>query len=610
MRRRGIELFNGYTNKIFKILALKHIKSIKTKFVLIFVLLILMPMIIFSSIAYHRSSTALNTQVSKYTLLIMKQLNKNVNNFVEQMDKISKVPMLDYKELGSDVQKILKEGNEISALKRIDNEYKMRDFFLNLKFMDKYIVNITIYTQKGSIYSFDASIPINNNYKEEEWYKKAVEANGNKVLLGTHKQMGEAGNLRQVFSFVRQINDFYTRKPLGIIVIDADIKVIKEIIKEIDLGSDGNIVIASENGSIIVNNNERYISRKIGNGYLDKILEEESGELIQKVEGENLLITWYTSEFTGWKLIGIVPKREINRDILLIRNSLIIIMSLFIVFTFLVFTRISSSMINPINKLRRLMKEAERGDFNISINIDTEDEIKQLGSSFNLMIRKIKQLIDEVYNVELEKKQAELNALQSQINPHYLYNTLESIKMTAALNDDMEVMNMISILADTFRYSINIKNEVVTVEQEIKHVNNYISIQKMRYQDRLQADINIDKEIMNYKIIKLVIQPIVENSIYHGLGEKTGNGHISITGKKEGDKIKFEIMDDGVGMTERQLQEIRYILKNGKHTNNRRSIGLLNINERLRLYFGDAYSMDIASSPGTGTKVTLNIPIL
>lgn len=602
-------MLNKYMTVVGNIFSLNHIRSIKSKFTLIYILLILLPMSVSTGIAYYKSSTALNTQASKYTLLLMKQLNRSINAYVEQMDKISKVPMLSYKEMGNDIQNILNEGDDISEQERINNQYKMRDFFLNLKFMDKYIANITIYSRNGSTYTFDDSISTSKDYKEEEWYKRTVDAKGNKILLGTHIQKGEESGPRLVFSLARQINDFYTRKPLGVIIIDADIRVINDICREIDFGKGGSVIIAGEDGNIIFDNQEKNISGRLY-GYMDKVLKKESGEIIQKIDNKNLLITWYTSEFTGWKLIGMIPINEIHRDIISMRYIVFFVLVLLSIFAFIIFFRISSSIINPVNKLRSLMKKAEKGDFDVSIKIDSDDEIRQLGESFNIMIARIKELINKVYNSELAKKQAELNALQSQINPHYLYNTLESIRMMAALNDDTDVMNMITILGETFRYSINIANEIVTIEQEIKHVNNYLTIQKMRYQNRLQADIIIDENIMQCRIIKLVIQPIVENSIYHGLGNKMGIGHVSVIGRKENNTVKLEIIDDGTGMTNEQLVEIREVLKSNKPSNNKRSIGLSNINERLRLYFGEAYRMEITSSPDAGTRVSLMIPVM
>ena len=607
--KRNIKAVEEFSRKIMGLLSLSSIKSIKSKFILIFILLVILPMSASTSIAYYKSSVALNSQASKYTLLVMKQLNKNINVFVDQMDKLSGLPLLDYNYMGNNVQRVLKNSNKTSENERIRNENILREFFLNIIFMNKYIDNVSIYANDGNIYSFYDEVGYDYNYQKQDWYKNTIQAGGKKYIIGTHNK--EAGNSKskQIFTLSKQIKDFSTRKPMGVITINADVAAIADICREIDLGKDSNVVIVSEDGNIIYNNNEKYILTEMNKGPLNDIFFGKSGEIIESIQDKDVLVTWYTSEYTGWKLIGIVPVKEINKDIIQIRESIVFIMSLFIILVFVFFISISSGIINPINKLRSLMKKAEKGDFNISIQINNNDEIKQLGERFNIMITKIKELIDKVYTIELAKKQAELNALQTQINPHYLYNTLESIRMMAALNDDIEVMNMIAVLGDTFRYSININNEVVAIEEEIKHVKNYLIIQKMRYQERLQVEIDIDESILYCKILKLVIQPIVENSIYHGLGNKIGVGNITLSGNKKNDQIRFEITDDGAGMTIEQLVEIKEVLKNNKHSNDKRSMGLSNINERLRLYFGDAYSIDIISSSDIGTKVVIIIPV-
>lgn len=258
------------------------------------------------------------------------------------------------------------------------------------------------------------------------------------------------------------------------------------------------------------------------------------------------------------------------------------------------------------------MKLAENGDFSISFDENRGDEVGQLGKSFNKMLFKIKELINTVYEVRLKEREAELNALQSQINPHFLYNTLESISITALLNNDMDAVNMIGILVKFFRYNISKGKEIVEISKEIEHINNYLEIQKYRFKDKFQIFINIDKEIYNYKIIKLALQPLVENSIYHGLERKKGTGSIKIIGIKENNKVKISIIDDGIGIDPDTLDKLNRTLNKSKSANvdSSRSIGLQNVHERIQLYFGDEYGLKISSKSGEGTEITLTIPVI
>jgi len=583
------------------------LNKIKSKFLILFIFLILLPTIIISAFIYKNSSDALYLQSSEYTLLLMQQLNSNISSFINQMERQSNLPLLEYKTMSSDVQKILKNSSPISEQQRISNEYALRSMFINIKYSNDYIDNIMLYANDGNAYSFYDEVAVEPDYTKTEWFQKTQAANGEAYFISPH--VFEAGKLRTktVFSIARQLKDFSTLRQLGIIVIDADINAIADPCQKINLGSGSNVIITDGAGNMIYSKNTQFISssNKLD---IDTEISGASGVMTDHIQSQTVQITWYTSKEIGWKFFGIAPVSEINKGIAKIQQNIYFFYISLFIFALIFFASISFGVIKPINRLRDLMKTVDKGNFDISIKVNSNDEIKELGDSFNAMIAKINELVNKVYTVDLAKKQAELNALQSQINPHYLYNTLESIRMMAAINDDVDVMNMIAALGDSFRYIINISNEVVTVADEINHINNYLMIQKMRYQDRISYKVEIDPDIVKCKILKLILQPIVENSILHGLENKVTDGHISVSGYREGDNIIFRISDDGAGIPESQLTEIKQIVFEGNRIDSKQFIGLTNIYERLKIYFDDHFTLDIASKPGAGTTVTLKVP--
>jgi len=320
---------------------------------------------------------------------------------------------------------------------------------------------------------------------------------------------------------------------------------------------------------------------------------------------------------TNWKLIGILPFRELftwNRNIF-IYNLYILILSFFIsLFMAYAFsTRISV----PLVALRDKMRQVESGIFPEGIEINSGDEIEELAKSFNSMVKKLRELIEEVYQAEitrqkaeLRQKEAELNTLQAQINPHFLYNTLETINWIAIdlLGHENDISKTVVALSNLLRATITKGDKIVPVEKQLKEVEEYLFIQKMRYEDKFTVKWDIDEEIMQYKMLSMIIQPIVENAIVHGIENIESDGEIIIRGWKEGEDILFEISDNGVGMTPEKLGAIRKMIDSEEESSPSGSIGLKNTHQRLKHYYGENYGLRIESEPGGRTRVTIRAP--
>ncbi len=270
---------------------------------------------------------------------------------------------------------------------------------------------------------------------------------------------------------------------------------------------------------------------------------------------------------------------------------------------------IVSGILQPIRQLNQATEKIAQGDFNARAQVVSDDEIAELAVSFNKMAGNMQSLIDKVKEDERKMRKADLRLLQEQIQPHFLYNTLDTIVWLIESNEPDEAVTMVVTLSDFFREILSKGKEFISIQEEEKHISSYLQIQEMRYRDILEYDIQLDQVIYKYQILKLTLQPVVENALYHGIKYKRAKGCIHIHGEKEGEIIRLTVRDDGVGMDEEELEQLRQqIEKPCQETE--KGFGLANVNERIHMYFGYEYGMKIQSEKGKGTTVEIVIPAI
>ena len=270
---------------------------------------------------------------------------------------------------------------------------------------------------------------------------------------------------------------------------------------------------------------------------------------------------------------------------------------------------IVSGILQPIRQLNSVTEKIAQGDFNARAQVNSDDEVAELAVSFNKMAGNMQSLIDKVKEDERKMRKADLRLLQEQIQPHFLYNTLDTIVWLIESNEPDEAVTMVVTLSDFFREILSKGKEFISIKEEEKHISSYLQIQEMRYRDILEYDIQLDQVIYKYQILKLTLQPVVENAIYHVFKYKRAKGCIHIHGEKEGDIIRLTVRDDGVGMDEEELAQLRQqIEKPCQETE--KGFGLANVNERIHMYFGYEYGMKIESEKGKGTTVEIVIPAI
>ena len=306
-----------------------------------------------------------------------------------------------------------------------------------------------------------------------------------------------------------------------------------------------------------------------------------------------------------WLMIGLTPVNELTKAGKAMTQIIYVVGIIAALISPFFSLRVSHSVTKPLIYLTDTMKKFGKGDLSVRVPVLYEDEIGILSEEFNKMSEQIRQLVDQVYREQRAKRKSELAALQAQINPHFLYNTLNSVSSLIKMNCPDEAFIMIQAIGTFYRTSLSDGKTLIPLEQEITNIENYIKIQKVRYGNKIEYEIDIENEILQEWIVKLTLQPLVENSIYHGIKEMRGKGIIRIKGWKEKNKVFIQVSDNGLGIPEEKLEE----LFSKDYREKGSAFGLFNIQQRLQIYFGKEYGLTVESKLSQGTKATVCIPV-
>jgi len=576
-------------------------KSMGDKLILYFFGVILAVTITITTLGNLLYKNSINHSQNENTNQIIKQINNSMESYVNNTENI-----INYMSTDPRILKFLSD-NKLENNNIEDDAYK--PIYNFIKFNPE-IAGIMIVNTNGGYISDVMNRVSRDSLTYEEWYLKSYNE-PEKIHLFT-KPIGRNINnvfrysADEVFSMSKAVVDYNTKEIQGVILIDIKLDAIKNIIENSKPGTAGFIYIMDGNNNIVytpVNN----IVYKINNDWIENI---NNKIIIKNIRGENYQLTKVSSKYTGWETIGVFPESEGLRVIQYIRYYSLIIGFLALIIAeglVVIFTR---SIVKPIQKLKRLMKKAQGGDLTVSFNTKYSDEIGELGSSFNTMVKEINNLINLVQVEEKSKRIAEMNVLQAQIKPHFMYNTLDTIRWMAEEHNEDDIVEIIEAFTNLLRISLSKGKEIISVKEEVNHVQSYLIIQKIRYEDKLDYEIDFEEKILNYKLIKLILQPLVENAIYHGIKEKRGNGKIFIKGKIEGDLLCFTVIDNGKGIEEELLNKINKMLINTSEKGTEVGYGIFNVNERIRLTYGEEYGLTYKSVYGEGTTVELRHPII
>lgn len=478
------------------------------------------------------------------------------------------------------------------------------------------IQSLALYGYDGMLIESEPVATVKDNVKVagQKWYQDARSEIENIHFSTPHVQnLFDDGTFRyhRVVSLSRSvdINDGSTSGS-GVLLVDMKYSVLEDMLERINETSSGiYYYLCSRDGEIIYHPRWTEINRGLFKEKNNKAASYEDGIYEMKTDGQKENIVVGSVAYTGWKLIGVVPERVQETSINKFRYYIITTILILVMMLLQVNRFISRKISRPIRELDESVKAYEAGAMP-DIYIGGSAEIRHLGYSVQKSYEQIEALMKEIIQQQTERRKSELDALQSQINPHFLYNTLESITWMIEAQRNKEAVVMISELAKLLRVSLSRGKTIISIGDELQHSRSYMNIQRVRYKERFKVEFLIDEEIKNYCIVKLVIQPLLENAIYYGVGnmDEDDDGQILIRGEKKGEDIYISIEDNGMGMPEDIKGNI--LTDNSKVPKHGSGVGVINVHSRISLMFGPEYGLEVYSELDEGTKVVIHIPAI
>ena len=478
------------------------------------------------------------------------------------------------------------------------------------------IQSLALYGYDGKLIESEPVATVKDNVKvaDQKWYQDARSEIENIHFSTPHVQnLFDDGTFRyhRVVSLSRSvdINDGSTSGS-GVLLVDMKYSVLEDMLERINETSSGiYYYLCSRDGEIIYHPRWTEINRGLFKEKNNKAASYEDGIYEMKTDGQKENVVVGSVAYTGWKLIGVVPESVQETSINKFRYYIITTILILVMMLLQVNRFISRKISRPIRELDESVKAYEAGAMP-DIYIGGSAEIRHLGYSVQKSYEQIETLMKEIIQQQTERRKSELDALQSQINPHFLYNTLESITWMIEAQRNKEAVVMISELAKLLRVSLSRGKTIISIGDELQHGRSYMNIQRVRYKERFKVEFLIDEEIKNYCIVKLVIQPLLENAIYYGVGnmDEDDDGQILVRGEKKGEDIYISIEDNGMGMPEDIRDNI--LTDNSKVPKHGSGVGVINVHSRIRLMFGPEYGLEVYSELDEGTKVVIHIPAI
>ncbi len=587
---------------IFKYKKLKNLK-LMTKLIVTYIFITVIPMALLGYIAYNQYTKSIEEQVGENIPKILDQAHERINDYLR-----------DYRQLPD---LLYNSGPVIEVLRK--DSFQNNSSLLH----DKFIVNSYLtktYINGGSSDILGVFILSKNRIFEsskvsytgfesiEIPYGQDMELNGKQAVIFPGQTNLKFKNNPPYILLMRQITDTENRMNLGAIFIAIEMSSFKTIFENIKTNNNADISLMDKNGYIIFHSNQQKIGR------INKDLADYpniNGSFRTTSNEENKLISISRTSPDDWVLEQSVPLKNLTERTDVVRNTTIIVFIVVVLLSTLISIFLAWNVSKPIKRLTRLMKEVEKGNFDVDLSINSSDEVGILAKSFNSMVQEIRDLIKMNYQIKLQQKEAELYALQSQINPHFMYNTLETIGMAVEEGEDDTVVEMVSLLGRMLRFSINNKSKIVTIDEEVLHMKDYLTIQKIRFEDRIDFFIHDEIDTEAYFTPKFILQPIVENAIKHGLDHQQNfKLDISLMLSPNKEEIIFKVKDNGPGIPVEILSELNRYLETDPMGRRDSRFGLINVHGRVLMMFGEQFGIKIDSMINQGTEVSIKIPLL
>ncbi|WP_145324228.1 cache domain-containing sensor histidine kinase [Paenibacillus xylanexedens] len=598
---------------------------LRYQLMLLFLLFAIVPSVGLGLLVNWTVERVVERQVEGHTMQLIGKVNEALNSKMENLQNMTYLiafdpevdAFMDDKMPPNDdagIQPMTMDANAETEQNRL---YGIKQTLQGFTTLYPEIAGIVLVNGNGDYISNEMYPRDEQSLIQESWYQTASANPGIFMVLGQPKERNLTTHVRykddEIVSVARSITDEASGRVRGVIMIDLKLRSVSQAARNVTLGKSGYVMVTDAEGQSVYKPEHPLIEHIP----TDWFPSGERGTFTAETEGGALLFMYQSSTFTGWRTVGVFPTRESISEVRQIQFyvvSFVFVVCLFGLSASLWFSR---SIAQPIFRLMSYMRRAETGNLRAGRWSDRADEIGMLGNSYNRMLAQIRQLISLNELRERQKRDAEMRSLQEHIKPHFLYNTLDTIHWMARKEGAEDVSGMVSALSRLFRIGLSKGQDYIPLHSEIEHMTSYLQIQQTRYRDRLQYTLNIPEELRDLFVLKLLLQPLVENAIYHGIKGRRGPGHIRVEARLEHSRLLLTVQDDGAGMSKERLAEMQHLLEaplasleasspgiTGK------SYGMLNVQARIRLSFGDEYGIVLESDEGEGTSVTVIHPLM
>lgn len=532
----------------------------------------------------------LEDQAKASTNDVVKQINSNLNNYLHSIYELGYYSENELRSIPLSQKSVLVSGIKMLTDSRSD------------------IVTIALFDNKGNQLFSNNSYTLKENFDitKESWFLQPFKREGDHYYSTPHVQTLYQGQFPWIVSYSKSVRylDEDEKLQQGILLIDFKLDRLEDITLNAKMGKEGYSFIIDSSYNIVYHPKQHLINTNLYHENIDLLKDLIVGARYYNKEYKLIVIN--TIDSSRFRLITIAYLDTVKEELILMALTVLVTIFIILILAILISTIISKRITMPLKLIESKMRSIEKGNFNITLNEIGSYETAALAREFNIMISQIKYLLETSLQHEKTKRKLELEALQAKINPHFLYNTLDSVVWLAETGDTKGVIKIISALAKLFRISISKGHDIITIQEELEHVSNYLTIQKMRYNDAFKFFIECPDELKSIPTIKLIIQPIVENSIYHGIKYLQDEGFIRIEVSeckiKDEDAIMFKISDNGIGMSKEKLDQLNSGLKQSTQ-----GIGFVNVMQRIKIQYGNDYYIKVDSELEEGTTVTLFI---
>ncbi|MDR6879878.1 sensor histidine kinase [Bacillus sp. 3255] len=583
--------------------------SVQNKFLLSAFLLIIVPLGLFGAISLEVSKDSIAEQVSRSNLKTLGQIADKTDRLLDDIIAISNQFFLSA-EVNHAFTSAYQPNSYEDAMQRAAFEKLLSNSIYSFNRIRFQVRLVGFNGLRLPANPMMTAMPV-QRLTEKAWYRAAVEGQGQIIWVTTPMPeiTGDSGaGSGTAFYGVRISKRFESGAPIGIVAISVDESTLNDLYSSA-MDKSQEIVIVDAEGAVLSSSHKNEVHRPLTDRtYYNKIRQFDSGYFIAEEGGARQLVSFQTIGKTDWKLVSYTPVSTVLSSLNRLQTIVILVFGIVVLLAYAASYMMARRLAVPIKRLYNDFGRVELGDLSVRSQVVSDDEIGHLTRKFNRMIDRLQELLMNIQVEQERKRHAELQALQSQINPHFLYNTLASIRFMLVKHTPEMIDSVIVALVKLLKQSISKQDELIPIQEELSMVRNYVYIQQVRQGDRLEIRYQLDEEIYAFVTIKLILQPIIENAIFHGLENKlSGSKRLEIIGLMEGQDILFQVTDNGNGMENGEFffssggdQEGKLVHRGGFH----------NVNERIQLYFGPQYGLSIESRVGIGTTVTVRIPAI